>query len=147
MEESKFNEYLDKRYHEQISWCENKSSENKKGFIFFQWSVIILSALIPVLTVSLSTSYKWFTAGLGVLLAIGTAGLKSFKYHENWINFRSIAETLKKEKYFYDAKIEGYFNSPDSEAHFIERVEAIISRENSLWICIQQAHDDKKGKS
>lgn len=141
MESSRFDEYLEKRYRKEIDWYDKRSSENKFRFVLFQWSVIILSAVIPVLTVSLSDGYKWLTASLGVLLAIGTAGLKSFKYHENWINYRTIAETLKKEQYFFYSKIGGYLDSADPEALFVERVENIISRENTLWIGVQKSKD------
>ena len=146
MDCEKFKEYLTNRYYKQIGWYEQRADENKRIYTIFQWTVIVLSASIPVLVVTLSDSLKWLTAALGVVLAIGTAGLKSFKYQENWINYRTIAETLKKEKYFYDAQHEGYTDSADPEALFVDRVESVISRENSLWISIQQKKDEKQSE-
>jgi hypothetical protein len=64
----------------------------------FQWGVIILSALVPAMVVSLPETAKWITAVVAVILAIGTAGLKTFKFQENWVNYRTVAESLKKEK-------------------------------------------------
>jgi len=144
MDSKKFEDYLANRYSEQIDWYEEKALKNKEIYTIFQWGVIILSALIPVLIVILEDDLKWLTAALGVILAIGTAGLKSFKFQENWINYRTIAETLKKEQYFYDAKLERYADAADQEALFVERVEALISRENSLWISIQQLNEERQ---
>jgi hypothetical protein len=93
----------------------------------------------------LDNEKKLFLAGLGVILAIGTAGLKSFKFQENWLNYRTICETLKKERYYYDAGLSGYKEAADREALFIERVESLISRENSLWLTVQQQNKEADG--
>ena len=84
---------------------------------------------------------KLITAGIAVLLAIGTTGLKTFKFQENWINFRTVAETLKKEKHFFDAEVDDYADCDDKIALFVTRVEAVISRENSLWVTTHQKSD------
>jgi hypothetical protein len=62
-----------------------------------------------------------------------TAALKTFKYQENWINYRTTCETLKKEKYLYDAGLSDYQESVDREAQFVDRLEALLVRENSIW--------------
>jgi len=80
-----------------------------------------------------------------VLVAILTSVLKSFKYQENWINYRNTCETLKKEYYYYEAEIHQYGESEDKEALFIERVESLISRENTLWINI--CKEDKRSEN
>src|SRR5262245_26870307 len=98
MEQTKFDEYVNGRYTGKITWYDIRAVRNKRFYLVLQSAVIALSASIPVLVVSLGESYKWLNAGLGVLLAIGTAGLKTFKFQENWINYRSTAETLKREK-------------------------------------------------
>jgi len=54
----------------------------------FQWGVITISAVLPVLVVSSGERYKWAAAGLSLLLGIGTAALKVFKFRENWLNYR-----------------------------------------------------------
>ena len=55
-----------------------------------------------------------------------------FDFHHQDIPI--LIETLKKEKHFYDASIDDYATSDDKEALFVERVEALMSRENTLWI-------------
>ena len=150
MEKEKFSEYLQDRYGTQINWYDTKAAKNKKLYMFFQWGVIILSATLPVLVMSLTESARWITASIAAILAIGTAVLKTFKFQENWLGYRTIAESLKKEKYFYDAGLEDYADASDKEARFVERVESLISRENSLWINShlqkEDEQEEKKGK-
>jgi hypothetical protein len=74
-----------------------------------------------------------------VVVAILTAAMKTFKYQENWINYRTTCEALRREKFFYDGGIGEYQNTLNKEALFIERAEGMMSRENTLWISAQKS--------
>ncbi len=146
MEQELFEEYLKERYEKEIKWYDTKSVKNKRLYYWFQWGALIISPLVAVLVAFLPEEIKWVTATIAAILAIITAALKAFKYQENWLNFRTIAESLKKEKHFYDAELNDYSNSNDKEAVFVERVEALISKENSLWITTHnQPNEEKNG--
>ena len=106
--------------------------------------MIILSASLPVLIASVPESRQWVTVILSILLAIGTAGLKTFKFQENWINYRTISETLKKEKHYYDADLDEYSEASDKDALFVDRVESLISKENTLWVTTHMHKKDEK---
>ena len=148
MTDEKFEEYLNERYRDQISYYGAKAGWNKRMYNLFQLSVIIVSAVMPVLVVStfettFDTKYlKWATAGLSLLLAIGTSALKAFKFQENWLNYRQLAETLKQEKYFYEADLGGYANAADKCAMFVDHVESLISRENAIWTNVHQQKEE-----
>ena len=60
--------------------------------------------------------------------------LETFKLQENWINYRTICETLRKEIHYYNAGIGEYEHTDNKKKMFVQRVEAIISRENTLWL-------------
>jgi hypothetical protein len=77
-------------------------------------------------------------------VAILATSLKTFKFEENWINYRTTCETLKKEIHFYHAGIGEYEDSEDKEALFIKRVEALISRENTLWLTTVEEKQKEK---
>jgi len=143
MKNADFQNYLKDRYEDQISWYSNSASRNKRYYTLFQWSVIVLSATLPVLIASVPDAWQWITVTLSITLAIGTAGLKTFKFQENWINYRTISETLKKEKHFYDANLDDYAEASEREALFVDRVESLISRENTLWVT---THMQKEGE-
>ena len=146
MGEEVFEKYLKERYKCQVKWYDKKSSRNKRYSHGFQWAAIIISALVPVL-VALNPTQRWITITLSTVLAIATAALKTFKFEENWISYRTIAELLKKEKYHYDAEAIEYATVEDKKRLFVERVEALISSENTLWMAIQKKKDDKEKAS
>jgi Protein of unknown function (DUF4231) len=149
MTDEKFEEYLNERYRDSTKYYESQATTNKKLYNWFQWSVIIISAVMPVLVVSTyQTEYfKWATAGLSLLLAIGTSALKAFKFQENWMNFRQIAETIKQEKYFFEAEIGPYATAPDKRALLVDRVESLISRENAIWVNVHQQKEEPASNS
>jgi len=146
MDSAKFKEYLSDRYEDQVLWYSNRATTNKQWYQFFQWGVVVLSAAVPVLIASVPIRFQWFTIIISIILAIGTSALKTFKFQENWVNYRTISETLKKEKHFYDARLDDYANTEDIEALFVERVESMISRENSLWVTTHQQKEEKPNK-
>lgn len=141
MDKDQFNKYLGSRYKKEIDWYDKKAMWNQRAYQVFQWVAIILSASTPVLIVVGNGPVKWFAVTIAAVVAISTAALKTFKYQENWINYRTTCETLRKEYYFYEAGIQGYENVKDKEALFIERVESLISRENTLWIVTHEKEE------
>ncbi len=143
-----FDKYLSERYQDQIKWYSDKATHFKRLYQMFQWSVVILSAIVPVLILVVPEEIQYITVGISVLLTIGTSGLKTFKFQENWIDYRTISESLKKEKYFYDAGLDDYSNCEDRMSTFVERVESLISRENSMWIMthMKKEKNDNKGE-
>ncbi len=143
MEKEKFEEFLDTRYRKEINWYDKKANWNRKAYHIFQWIAIVFSALTPILVIISDGYIRWITVGIAAIVAIVTSALKTFKYQENWISYRTTSETLKKEIHFYKAGIRGYENVDDKEAVFVDRVESLISRENTMWV----TKHEKEGKS
>ncbi|MBT3207055.1 MAG: DUF4231 domain-containing protein [Bacteroidetes bacterium] len=140
MEKTEFEEYLKSRYEDQINWYDKKAADNQRIYKQLQWLAIIFSAITPVL-VAFDSKPKWLiwiTVAISAIVAIATTVIKTFKYQENWINYRTTCETLRKEKHFYTAKINEYDSAEDKEALFVDRVEALISRENTMWLTAQK---------
>lgn len=144
MDKSQFNEYLNGRYANQLVWYDNNAMQNKKLYTFFQWVIISLSAVLPVLISVLPGGFNWVSLVVSLLLGISTTSIKTFKFQENWINYRSIAEALKKERHYYNAEIYEYSNASNKEKVFVERVECLISRENGLWATIHTKNEEEK---
>jgi hypothetical protein len=143
MEKKEFEDYLHDLYYPQIDWYDKKSISNQKFYKVLQWSIIILSALTPVIIASGYGWQRWSAVAISSLVAIGTASLKAFKYQENWINYRTTCETLRKEIHYFNAKIDDYENSDDPMGVFVERVELLISRENTMWLTVQKVKEHK----
>lgn len=147
MKKEDFDKYINGRYKNQIVWYDKKAIRHHGAYQIFQWATIILSAFTPILIVIAVLGdilSIWISVGIAVLVAISTTALKTFKYQENWINYRTTCETLRKEKHFYDAGIQGYDTVEDKEALFVERVESLISRENTLWVITHEKEERPK---
>ena len=142
MEQETFAKYLEERYQNQIDWYDGKAASNQRVYRWMQWTLIALAAVTPILIELDLASFGWFKWATltSAIVAILTAGMKTFKYQENWINYRTTCETLRKEKHYCDAGVGEYAEAENREALFVERVEDLISRENTLWV---SAHRQK----
>ena len=142
-----FKKYLKDRYEDQINWYDKKSIWNQKMYKRFQGIVIVLSVITPVLVAIGIKETRWPAVFISALVAIGTTMLKTFKYQENWINYRTTCETLRKEIHFYSAGVNFYKEIEDPEAFFVERVESLISRENTMWLATQRPKAEKESQN
>jgi Protein of unknown function (DUF4231) len=149
MDHPTFDKYVNERYVAEISWYDGKSMRNQIWYRTLQWSLIVLSASTPVVIAlaQKTDSTPWvksLSLITSVLVAILATSLKTFKFEENWINYRTTCETLKKEIHFFNAGLDEYKDSQDREGLFVRRVEALISRENTLWLTtIEEKQNDK----
>lgn len=128
-------EYLEKRLEYQIGWYDNRSVKNQKWFKRLQVIVIIASAIIPFLSgyMGESTQYlKYIIGCLGLVIAAITAVLGLYQFQENWLEYRTTCESLRHEKYLFLTGAEPY-NADEPFLLLVERVEGLISKENTNW--------------
>lgn len=130
----KEDEYLKNRLENQLSWYSNESQHNQKWFKRLRTAEIVSAALIPFLAgVGDKVPYNaWIVGGLGVLIAVAAATSSLFKFHENWIQYRTTVEQLKHEKFLYLTDTKPY-DSEDKFPVLVERIEGLISKEHSYW--------------
>jgi hypothetical protein len=140
-------EYVRNRLDDQIKWYSEKSAFNKSRYRLFQVVIIIASGTIPILNLTV-TAFKddaqhvaLFTSSiLGSIITIITAFLQMEKYFDNWILYRTTAESLKREKILFQNNAGEYSNLNESEKNriLVERVEAMLSSENAKFFASQQ---------
>ena len=97
-------EYLETRVNDQISWYDKKSLWNKKMFIRFKVLETIFALMIPFLIGYITTERieLQLTVGfIGVVVAVVTNVVTLLKLQENWIEYRTVAESLKHEKFMF----------------------------------------------
>ena len=134
-DESKQKDYLENRLEDQIKWYNKKSGKNQKMFKGMQLVTIITAACIPFLTGYLSDGaicLKYVVGALGVLVVILTGINNVYKFQENWIAYRTTCESLIHEKYLYKTGTKPY-NGNEPFNLLVQRVEMLISKENSSW--------------
>jgi hypothetical protein len=140
-------EYLKDRLEHQLTWYSKKSQYNQKWFKRLRMVEIVSAAIIPFLSgMSDKIPYSlWLIGGLGVLIAVAAATSALFKFHENWIEYRTTTEQLKHEKYIYLTNTKPY-DTEEKLGLLVERVEALISKENSAWAVTtkKQSYTTKK---
>jgi hypothetical protein len=100
--------------------------------------VFLFGALTPVLLAlqDMVTERKLFhvLALFSSFAVVFVASLlRSFHFQERWVDYRTTAEILKKERYYYDARAQAYETAADCERLFVMRVESIIGRQNAVW--------------
>ena len=146
MNQGDFDKYLEERYSDQIQWYDRKSIWNQKWYSRLQWGMIIFAAVTPALiTLDLNfQGYKGVPILTSVIVVVLASALKTFKFHENWINYRTTCETLRKEIHLYRAGVGEYTNTKDRDVLFVERVESLISRENTLWLTTVKREEEDK---
>ena len=128
-------EYLQERIDDQINWYDRKSLQSQKWFKRLQIVSIIAATTIPFISGYLTETTIWLKLAVGVLgliVAAITAILGLYKFQENWLEYRTVCESLKHEKYLFLTKSEPY-DSEDSFKFLVERVEGLISKENTKW--------------
>ena len=78
MNSEEFLSYLNDRYEEQLSWYNGNAAKQKQYYVLFQWSAIVLSALLPVLVVSLSELARELSVDLVVMGTVARTGIDGF---------------------------------------------------------------------
>ena len=125
--------YLKERVEDQIGWYDRKGVFNKRWFIALRTVEIAAAATVPFL--SGFSSYPGIAATIGIIGIIITlcAGVTHLcQFQERWIEYRTTAEALKKEKFLFVTKTEPY-NGDDAFPILVQRIETVASKENVTW--------------
>lgn len=141
MKSTDFQDYVNNRYKQQIEWYDSKSQKNQWIYKVLQIIIIILSFSTPVIIALSYDSSKIISILVSSMVAILSTTIATFKFYENWINYRTTCESLKKEKHYYDFHIGPYKEVTDKQSLFVERVEDLISKEHTIWITFQKKKD------
>jgi len=83
---------------------------------------------------------------LGLLITFITGVVTLYKFQENWIEYRTTCESLRHEKFLFLTQGDPY-DIEDSFKLLVQRVENLISRENTQWAQYIQSSEkeNKKG--
>lgn len=128
-------EYIEQRLQDQIGWYSGKSAWNQRGFKWLRLMEIISAALIPFLSAmgDRVPAGPWVIGLLGVVIAVAAAAGSLYKFHENWIQYRTTAEQLKHEKFLFLTGTRPYDDEEDRLPLLVQRVEGLLSKEHSAW--------------
>lgn len=128
-------EYIEQRLDDQEQWYSKKSVWNQRWYKRLRVVEIILAAGVPFLTslIKLDFPFMIYVVSAIAFVIAAVSGLIALqKFQENWVDYRSAAETLTREKYLFLTKTAPY-DGPDPFHALVQRVEEILSKENSAW--------------
>ena len=127
-------EYIAQRLDDQITWYDKKSGYNQRAYKRLRIFEIVAASAIPLLSGAhaLGNHGALLVGVLGAAIAICSAVSALSKFHELWLEYRTIAETLRHHKYLYLTESRPYHQA-DAFALLVEAVEGVISKENSSW--------------
>ena len=129
-------EYMKDRVDNQIDWYDKKSAFNQKWFKRLQVIAILSASTIPFLAGYSSGKDETIRVCIGILglmVAAITAALSLYKFQEHWLEYRTTCESLRHEKYLYLTQTVPY-NVEDAFSTFVQRIESLISKENTDWL-------------
>ena len=147
-------QYISQRLEDQINWYDKKSQSAQKNYKRIRLVEFICAATIPFLAGMMAddSSYlKVIVGALGVVVAVITAVQGLYQWNEDWIQYRTTCESLKKEKFLFLTKSEPYdSDEKDNLNLLVQRVETLVSKENTNWAQYMMkppAHEEHRGES
>ena len=140
-------EYLKNRLDDQINWYDRKSSQNQKTYKRLQFVLIISAASVPFISgyVDNLSYLQYLLGGIGVLIAAVTGLLSLYKFQEIWTTYRTTCESLIREKFLYLTRTDPYIEK-NAFNLLVQRVEALLAKENSSWVEVMKKTEGQKEK-
>ncbi|GAB6906454.1 conserved hypothetical protein [Desulfosarcina cetonica] len=127
-------QYLKERVDDQINWYDLRSKAAQLAFRRLRHAEIVCAALVPFMAgfAGSYASVAFLVGLLGAVVVVLAAFQSLGQYQENWIDYRSICESLKHEKYLFLTGADPY-TAPEAFPLLVQRVENLLSKENRNW--------------
>lgn len=128
-------QFLKERVDDQINWYDKKSQFNQRWYKCLRVGEIVAAAAIPFLAGYMSDktpAIQVVVGCLGFVIAIIAGVVALCQFQENWVEYRTTCESLRHEKYLFLTQTEPY-NVDNPFPLFVQRVESLISTENTKW--------------
>jgi hypothetical protein len=139
-------DYIKERVEDQIAWYDRKSKSAQRAFKVLRLAEITFAAVIPLIAGFniFEASSPFVVSVLGACIAACAALVGLGNYQENWVEYRTTCESLRHEKYLFLTKTEPY-DVEQAYGLFVQRVEGLVSKENSVWSQHIRAQSKKEG--
>src|SRR5262245_20378034 len=142
-------EYVERRLEPQRKWHNEKATWNKRRFYTAEVATLLAGAAIPVVNLWVAKDPFWtgvFSAVLGGVVVVAASVGKLFKFHENWLQYRTLVEALEREKELYSVGAGEYADADKAERNrlLVERVENVLANTTSQFIETHQSTRELK---
>jgi len=137
-------EYLESRVEDQLKWYSAKSGWNHKLYMWLRLVEIALASLIPLIVVLpiVEPLSKALVAAAGATIAVISGAISLWKFQETWVEYRAMAENLKREKFLFVTRAAPY-TGDDRFPLFVGRVETLLGAESAKWVQVATANGNR----
>lgn len=128
--------YLNDRIYPKIKDYISKARNNQYQFYIWQTLAILAAALVPVFSGFITDDailLKWLVAFLGGTSAVMAGLLSLFKFHENWIKYRSTYQDLESHISQFKLGASIYWDNKNAFKLLVENCESILNAERGQW--------------
>jgi hypothetical protein len=137
-DESAF-DYPVRRIESQSAWHSHKAAWNKRRYYALEIATMVAGALIPIVNVwaaADSTAVRVWSAILGGVVVVAAGISKLFKFQENWLQYRAIAESLTRERELFSARAGDYAGEDETarRALLVVRAETLLADVTAQFI-------------
>jgi len=131
------------RLEDQAGWYGRRSKRAQRLYKWIKGVEIVAAALIPFFTGLKFKHFELVVGSLGVMITVLEGILQLNQYQQIWTMYRATAEALTHEKFLFLALAGSYADAANPHALLAERIETIMSQENTKWVSVQE----QSGKS
>src|SRR5262245_31058285 len=133
MNETAIKKYLDEDFQQALDFYDRRANRSKKWYRGLSvYLIVVAAALTPTVALTAEQDvWRIVSTILSATIMVATALLSHLKAHENWLSYRGSWDALKRERRLYETGVDVYASTLDKHALFVERVEAVLSREAS----------------
>lgn len=132
-----FDDFLEEYYEPQFDWYDRKAARNKLLHRTMKTAQIIVAAILPVAVTLFPVTTNEFWKNVIIIAAVLLIILEGLEfllnYQKKWLNYRTTAEGLRREKQIFNTGTGDYKDANDPEEMFVDRVMSLTSRENRYW--------------
>ena len=123
--------YLAEDFEEALKFYDKRAITCKRQYTILSIYLVVASAVLtPIIAFGPQGEVcRVISSGLSATIVVATGLLAHLKSHENWLSYRGTWDSLTRERRMYEMSAGPYNEADDVERLFVERTEAIRSRE------------------
>ena len=138
-----YQQYITDRFDPQRKYYSENSTKYQRNYKVIRIIQIILAASLPFAIAYITADTVWLKIGTG-LIGVAIAVLQGiqtlYKWQEKGIEYRKASESMKHEKWLFQAQSGVYDQNATPLRTFVERVEGIIGEENKSWVAFNNVN-------
>jgi len=125
--------FISERFEPMLAWYDARAVSSKKWYrIVSVYAILASFVLVPIASLTIVEMHV-ITTAVSCTIGAATALLAHFKWHEDWLRYRSTWDSLQRERSLYETRTDHYAQAGDPFRLFVERCEELFCREGTDW--------------